>query len=59
MGVDAAFLKKDNKLFSMIVECAVCGRKIDVFVNAISSAGEVWPFCENCRSYVDVVPSGH
>jgi hypothetical protein len=40
----------------MIVKCAVCGSKVDVFINAISSAGEVWPFCENCGSYVDVVP---
>jgi len=56
MGVDAAFLKRDNKLVSMIVKCAVCGSKIGVFINAISSAGEVWPFCENCGSYVDVVP---
>jgi|GEM_PF-835557 len=59
MGVDSAFLKKDNKLASMIVKCAVCGSKIDVFINAISSAGEVWPFCESCKSYVDVVPSDH
>ena len=57
MGVDAAFLKRDNKLVSMIVKCAVCGSKIGVFINAISSAGEVWPLCENCGSYVDVVPS--
>ncbi|HYB67736.1 MAG TPA: hypothetical protein VEC43_05360 [Candidatus Acidoferrales bacterium] len=59
MGVDSAFLTKDNKLDSMIVKCAVCGCKIDVFINSISSAGEVWPFCENCGSYVDVVPSDH
>ncbi len=49
MGVDSAFLKKDNKLVSMIVKCGVCDSKIDVFVNAIISAGEVWPFCETCK----------
>ena len=59
MGVDAAFLKRDNKLVSMVVNCAMCGSKIGVFINAISSAGEVWPFCEKCGSYVDVVPSNH
>jgi transposase-like protein len=59
MGVDSAFLKKDNKLLSMIVKCAACGSKIDVFINAVSSAGEVRPFCENCGSHVDVIPSEH
>jgi uncharacterized OB-fold protein len=57
MGVDSAFLKKENKLASMGVKCAVCGNKIELFVNSISSAGEVWPFCEKCGTYVDVLPT--
>ncbi|MGA8904034.1 MAG: hypothetical protein WB661_03405 [Candidatus Bathyarchaeia archaeon] len=57
MGIDSAFLKKDNKLYNMNVKCATCGTKIEVFVNTISSAGDVWPFCEKCRTYVDVIPS--
>jgi ribosomal protein S27E len=57
LGIDSGFLKKDNKLTAMQVKCAKCGGAIQVFVNAISSAGEAWPFCENCGTYVDVVPS--
>jgi len=41
----------------MNVKCATCGSKLEVFVNTISSAGDVWPFCEKCRTYVDVIPS--
>jgi len=57
MGVDSAYLRKDNKLLDIKVKCATCGSKIEVFMNAMSSAGEVWPFCENCGTYVDVVPN--
>jgi len=57
LGIDSAFLKKDNKLLGMDVKCATCGAKIEVFVNAISSAGDVWPFCGKCGTYVDVVAS--
>jgi endogenous inhibitor of DNA gyrase (YacG/DUF329 family) len=56
LGIDSAFLRKENKLLKMNVKCASCGTKIDVFINTMSSAGEVWPFCENCGTYVDVVP---
>ena len=56
MGVDSAFLKKENKLASMTVKCASCGTPVRLFVNAISSAGEAWPFCEKCGTYADVVP---
>ena len=57
MGVDSAFLKKDNKLNSMQVKCANCGSNVQVFINSISAAGEAWPLCERCGTYVDVVPS--
>jgi hypothetical protein len=57
MGVDSAFLKKDNNLTSMPVKCAACGNPIKFYVNAISSAGEAWPFCVTCNTYVDVIPS--
>jgi transposase-like protein len=57
LGIDSAFLKKENKLFEMKVKCAACGSKIELFVNTISSAGEVWPFCQKCGTYVDVVPN--
>jgi len=57
MGVDSAFLRKENKLFDMKVKCAVCGSRVQVFVNDISSPGEVWPFCGKCENYVDVVPT--
>jgi hypothetical protein len=53
MGVDSTFLHRENKLFRMRVKC---GSEIKVFVNDIASAGEVWPFCERCESYVGVVP---
>ncbi len=56
MGVDSTFLKKENRLLGMSVKCATCGARIELFVNSISSAGEVWPFCAKCGSYVDVVP---
>lgn len=56
MGIESAFLKKDNELLGMNVNCAACGTKIELFVNTISSAGEVWPFCEKCGTYVNVVP---
>jgi hypothetical protein len=55
LGVDSAFLKKDGKLSSMNV--TTCGEMIRIFINAISSAGEAWPFCANCGTYVDVIPS--
>jgi len=57
MGIDSAFLKKANKLLGINIKCAACGSKIELFVNSISSAGEAWPFCERCGTYVDVVPS--
>jgi transposase-like protein len=57
LGIDSAFLRKENRLLGMNVKCTVCGSKIDLFVNTISSAGEVWPFCEKCGTYVDMVPS--
>jgi len=57
MGVDSGFLKKENELNSMLVKCATCGSAIQLFINAISSAGEAWPFCQECGTYVDVVPS--
>jgi hypothetical protein len=57
LGIDSAFLKKDNKLLIMKVNCATCGGKIELFVNSMSSAGEAWPFCERCGTYVDVVPT--
>jgi endogenous inhibitor of DNA gyrase (YacG/DUF329 family) len=58
MPVDSAFLRKNNKLQGMNVKCANCGSKIEMFVNDMASAGEVWPFCDKCRTYVDVVPGG-
>lgn len=57
MGIDSAFLKKDNRLLRMKVKCATCGGRVDVFVNSMSSAGEAWPFCEKCGTYVNVVPN--
>jgi endogenous inhibitor of DNA gyrase (YacG/DUF329 family) len=57
LGIDSAFLKKDNRLLSMNLKCATCGTKVEVFVNAISSAGDVWPFCAKCGTYVDVIPN--
>ena len=56
MGVDLAFLRKENKVLDMRVECAACGSAVRLFVNDMSCAGEVWPFCEKCGTYVDVVP---
>lgn len=56
MGVDSGFLRKENKLSSMHVKCAACGSRIELFINAISSAGEAWPFCKACGRYADVVP---
>jgi endogenous inhibitor of DNA gyrase (YacG/DUF329 family) len=56
LGIDSAFLKKENKLLSMGVKCATCGTKIELFINSIASAGDVWPFCEKCGAYVDVIP---
>lgn len=56
MGVDSAFLRKENRILDMNVKCAGCGRVVRLFVNDMSSAGEVWPFCEKCGTYVDVVP---
>jgi endogenous inhibitor of DNA gyrase (YacG/DUF329 family) len=57
LGVDSAFLRRENKLFQMKVKCASCGTEIKIFMNDIASAGEVWPFCEKCESYVDVIPA--
>jgi endogenous inhibitor of DNA gyrase (YacG/DUF329 family) len=56
MGVDSAFLLKENKLLDIKVKCAMCGSIVRIFINDMSSAGEVWPFCENCGTYVDIVP---
>ncbi len=50
LGVDSAFLRRENKLFQMKVKCASCGSDIKIFMNDIASAGEVWPFCEKCES---------
>ena len=57
MGIDSAFLKKGNRLLNMNLKCATCGTKVEVFVNAIASAGDVWPFCAKCGAYVDVIPN--
>jgi hypothetical protein len=56
MGVDSAFLRKENRILDMNIKCAACGEHIQLFVNDMSSAGEVWPFCERCGTYVNVVP---
>jgi hypothetical protein len=48
LGVDSAFLRKENKLLQMKIKCAFCGSAIRMFVNDNASAGEVWPFCEKC-----------
>ena len=58
MGVDSAFLRKEGKLLRMKINCASCGSEIRMFVNDNTSAGEIWPFCEKCGSYVNVVPAG-
>lgn len=58
MGVDSAFLQKENRILEMNVKCATCGSGIKLFVNDMASPGEVWPFCEKCETYVDVVPEG-
>ena len=55
-GVDSAFLSKENRVLDMRVKCAACGSVIRLFVNDMSSAGEIWPFCEKCETYVDVLP---
>ena len=57
MGVDSVFLRKENKLLRMKIKCSSCGSEIRMFVNHNASAGEVWPFCVKCGSYVDVVPT--
>ena len=57
MGIDSSFLRKENKLLQMKLKCATCGSEIKIFVNHIASAGEAWPFCERCESYVNVNPS--
>ena len=56
MGVDSSFLKKDNNILDLKVRCSTCGSEIKIFVNHIASAGEVWPYCEECGTYVNVVP---
>jgi ribosomal protein L44E len=56
LGVDSAFLRKENKVLQMNVKCAVCGEKINIFINDMASPGEVWPFCKKCNTYVDVAP---
>lgn len=56
LGVDSAFLRKENRVLQMNVKCATCGTSVRFFVNDIASPGEVWPFCEKCETYVDVVP---
>ena len=40
----------------MNIKCATCGGRIRLVINDIASPGEVWPFCEKCDTYVDVVP---
>lgn len=55
MAVDSAFLRKDNRLLEMNVKCATCGTRVQLFVNHMASPGEVWPFCMDCGTYVDVV----
>jgi hypothetical protein len=57
MGVDSTFLRKEDRLFRMRIKCASCGSQIRMFVNDNASAGEVCPFCEECGSYVNVVPA--
>lgn len=57
MGIDSAFLKKNNRVLDLKVKCTSCGSEIQVFINAMASAGKVWPFCEKCGTYVDVVPN--
>jgi len=57
LGVDSAFLRKENKVLQMRIKCAVCGERVRLFVNHMASPGEVWPFCEKCDTYVDVIPS--
>jgi len=57
MGVDSAFLRRENRLLGMDVKCSMCGTKIKVFVNDMASPGEVWPLCEECGTYVDVIPT--
>lgn len=57
MGIDSAFLKKNNRVLDLKVKCASCGSEIQMFINDMASAGEVWPFCEKCGTYVDVVPN--
>jgi hypothetical protein len=54
--IDSAFLRKENRVLDMNVKCARCGRAVRLFINDMSSAGEVWTFCEKCGTYVDVVP---
>jgi endogenous inhibitor of DNA gyrase (YacG/DUF329 family) len=56
VGVDSAFLRKENRVLDMSVKCATCGSVVRLFVSDMSSAGEVWPFCDRCGTYVDVVP---
>jgi hypothetical protein len=57
MVVDSAFLRKEDKLLRMKIKCTACGSEIRMFVNDNASAGEVWPFCEKCGTYVNVVPA--
>jgi len=57
LGIDSGFFRKENKLLEMNVKCVTCGTKIEMFINTMSAAGEVWPFCEKCGTYVDVVPN--
>jgi len=56
MGVDSSFLRKNNNLLDLKVRCSACGSEIQVFVNHMASAGEVWPYCEKCGTYVNVIP---
>ncbi len=56
MGVDSAFLKKENRVLEMQVRCSSCGSAIKIFINDMASPGEVWPLCEKCGTYVNVIP---
>lgn len=41
LGIDSAFLKKNNRVLDLKVKCATCGSEIQVFTNDRVSAGEV------------------
>lgn len=41
MGIDLAFLKKNNRVLDLKVKYATCGSEIQMFINDNASAGEV------------------